>query len=88
MAFVNQKGMQISFACQDLIDSLKDDIADFGAGVEVDVCCRERHGVILYVDYDYIDEDDPIQKLEENDFIKRMTMGELLPLLIKQNTVI
>lgn len=42
MAFLNNKGQSISFDCSDLIDELKQDIAEFGESLLVDVVTEKK----------------------------------------------
>lgn len=87
MAFINSKGKFISYECLDLIEELKEDILEFGGNKVVAVWCKEYEGVILYINYDFITEENPIGKseLKEGEFLKQMTMSALLALLEEQN---
>lgn len=89
MAFINADGKSISFECSELIEELKKDIQEFGGNKIVAVWCKECEEVILYTNYDFIDEDQPIKSLEikEGEFIKQMTMSALLLVLEKQNSI-
>lgn len=89
MAFVNEFGKSIRYDCTDLIEELRKDIEEFGGHTIVNVWCREHDGVILYVNYDFICEENPINKSEliDNELIKRMTMTALLAVLEKQNEI-
>lgn len=91
MAFVNANGENISYECFELITELKQDIAEFGGDTVVAVWCKDYKGVIIYINYDFIDEKNfPIEEteLEDGDFIKQMTMSALLVVLEKQNEII
>lgn len=87
MGFVNKYGENITFECSELIEELKQDIFEFGGDKIVAVWCRETHGVTLYVNYDFIEPEEPIQEseLQENEHIQTMTMTALLVLLEEQN---
>lgn len=89
MAFLNENGEKISFECSELIDELKEDIAEFGGNHTVSVWCRENCGVEIYVNYDFIEEEAQIKEseLENGEYIKQMTMTALLTLLEKQNDI-
>lgn len=88
MAITNSQGKRIIFKCPELINELKSDIAEFGGDLIVNVWCREAHGVILYVDYNFIVEGYSVQDkdLKENEYIQQMTMTALLTLLEIENT--
>ena len=90
MAFINENGVPISYECSDLIEELKSDIAEFGGHKIVAVWCKEFKGVIIYTNYDFIEEELPLEKseLKDGEFIKRMTMSALLILLEKQNEIL
>lgn len=79
----------ISYECSELIRELKRDILEFGTSKEVAVWCRDYEGITLYTNYDFInDEKINPAKLQSVEYIKTMTMGELLPLLERQNAII
>lgn len=79
----------ISYECSELIRELKRDILEFGTGKEVAVWCRDYEGITLYTNYDFIsDEKINPTELQSVEYIKTMTMGELLPLLERQNAII
>lgn len=88
MAFVNSEGRKISYECSGLIEELKEDIEEFGGDTIVAVWCKDTQGVIIYTNYDFIDET-PITKnqLEDDEYLKKMTMTALLLLLEKQNEI-
>ena len=90
MAFVNADGKSIGFECSELIEELKEDILEFGGNKMIAVWCKEYEGVILYTNYDFIEEDEPLTKseLKDGEFIKQMTMSALLVVLEKQNEII
>lgn len=90
MAFVNENGKSISYECSGLIIELKQDIAEFGGDKIVAVWCKEYEGVIIYTNYDFIEDGLPLEKSELNngEFIKQMTMSALLVVLEKQNEIL
>lgn len=55
MAFVNADGNSISYECSELIEKLRQDIKEFGEDKVVDVWCKEYEGVIIYTNYDFIE---------------------------------
>lgn len=89
MAFVNEFGENIRYDCTDLIEELRADIEEFGGHTIVNVWCCEYDGVILYVNYDFICEENSIteNELRDGEFINRMTMTALLMVLEKQNEI-
>lgn len=89
MAFMNSSGIAISYDSDDLIDELKADIAEFGAGESVIVWCRKYKGVTLYTNYDFITDENAVksEELVDGESLTFMTMGELFNLLEQQNSV-
>lgn len=89
MAVVNSEGINVSYECSELIDDLKLDILDYGGNKPITVWCKKVSGVVIYTDYDFLVDEQPISHLElkDGEFIKKMTMSELLPLLEKQNSI-
>lgn len=90
MAFYNSKGVAISYECSELIEELKADIAEFDGDTIVAVWCKDKSGVTIYTNYDFIDKEDPIKEteLKEDEYIKQMTMSALLILFEKQNEIL
>ena len=90
MAFINEQGIKISFECSDLIKELKEDIAEFGGDTVVAVWCKDNSGVTLYVNYDFINEEQPIteKEVDKDECIQKMTKSALLILLEKQNEIL
>ena len=89
MALINSEGSNISYDSSELIEDLKQDILEFGNDYIVAVWYKQIEGVTVYTNYDFIDEDSPIEKseLEDGEQIKTMTMGALLTTLEKQNSL-
>lgn len=56
MAFLNENNRRISYDCGDLIEELREDIAEFGGDLIVEVVTEAREGVLLYKDYNFIDD--------------------------------
>lgn len=73
----------------ELIADLKQDILEFGNDYIVAVWCKEIDGVTVYTNYDFINEDSPIDQseLQDGEKIKPMTMGALLTALEQQNSL-
>ena len=90
MSFINENKENISYECSELIEELKQDIAEFGSSKIVAVWCKEIQGIIVYTNYDYITENQAIDEseLESGEYLKEMTMGALLTALEAQNTIL
>jgi hypothetical protein len=90
MAFINKQGKSISYECSELIEELKADIEEFGGSTIVAVWCREYEGVTIYVNYDFICDDEPVEtsELRDGEYIKQMSMTALSILLEEQNRII
>lgn len=73
MAFLNKGGKRISYECGDLI---------------LEVVTEEREGVVLYKDYNFIDNDKKTAfKLQPGESVKRMTATALLELYKLENSI-
>ena len=86
MALINQNDTHIIYENSELIADLKQDILEFGNDYIVAVWCKEIDGVTVYTNYDFINEDSPIDQseLQDGEKIKPMTMGALLVALEQQ----
>ena len=71
-------------------EELKQDIKECGGDTIVAVWCKDYKGVVIYTNYDFIDEEMPLDKseLKDGEFIKRMRMAALLMILEKQNEIL
>ena len=89
MGFINDEGRQVSYECSDLIEELKQDIEEFGGNTIVAVWCKDDNGVVVYTNYDFIEEDAPIrpEELENGEYLREMTMTALLMMLEQQNRI-
>ena len=89
MALINQNDTHIIYESLELIADLKQDILEFGNGYIVADWCKEIDGVTVYTNYDFINEDSPIDQseLQDGEKIKPMTMGALLTALEQQNSL-
>lgn len=89
MAFVNANGENISYECSKLIEELKEDITEFGGNKMVAVWCRKYKGVVIYTNYDFMEEDLPFNKseLKDGESLIQMTMSALLVVLEQQNSI-
>lgn len=89
MAFTNNFGKSISYDCSNLIKELKEDIAEFGGDLIVEVVTEEKEGVTIYKDYNFIDDDQSTSfKLSDSEKAQRMTTSALLILYEKENSII
>lgn len=89
MAFMNKAGIKISYDCRELIDELKQDIAEFGSHLILDVVVQDVEGVTIYKDYNFI-ENDPATEftLEPGERITKMTAATLLMMYEKENELL
>lgn len=89
MAFMNKAGIKISYDCRELIDELKQDIAEFGSHLILDVVVQDVGGVTIYKDYNFI-ENDPATEftLEPGERIVKMTAATLLMMYEKENELL
>lgn len=89
MAFMNKAGIKISYDCQSLIDELKQDIAEFGSHLILDVVVQDVEGVTIYKDYNFI-ENDPTTEftLEPGERVVKMTAATLLMMYEKENELL
>lgn len=87
MAFLTSKGEQVTHACPKLLDELKADLKEFGANEPITVWCKRIKGVEVYTNYDFNEPEAPITKdeLVKGEYFKTMSIGELLPLIEKEN---
>ena len=90
--------LHISYECSALISELKSDIAEFG---KQEPCCLfwqvksvkipfngQTIGVEFLVNYDFVDEDNPLTEEEKENFRTEFsTLGRALEILEKQNEI-
>lgn len=89
MAFINSEGEAISFDCLELMEELKADIAEFGGDMLVEVITEERQGVVIYKDYNLVDDDESTAfKVTEKEKIQKMTASALLLLYEQENGIL
>ncbi len=90
MSFTNPEGIKLSYECEELIEELKSDIAEFGGDRIVAVWCLDNSGVTFYTNYDFIVAEDPLDEteLQPGEYISKMSMSALLILLEKQNEIL
>ena len=89
MAFMNKAGIKISYDCRNLIDELKQDIAEFGSHLILDVVVQDVEGVTIYKDYNFI-ENDPATEftLEPGERIVKMSAATLFMMYEKENELL
>lgn len=89
MAFLNKAGIKISYDCRELIDELKQDIAEFGSHLILDVVVQDVEGITIYKDYNFI-ENDPATEftLEPGERVVKMTAATLLMMYEKENELL
>nr|DAX70976.1 MAG TPA: hypothetical protein [Caudoviricetes sp.] len=62
MALINQNDTHIIYESLELIADLEQDILEFGNDYIVAVWYKEIDGVTIYTNYDFINEDSPIDQ--------------------------
>ena len=68
MSFMNEAGERIQYDAEDLIIKLKEDIRKYGIGKRVRVWCVKAHGVELYTNYNYMEEE-PLLREKDSIFL-------------------
>lgn len=84
MAIAEIKGVQISYECDDLIESLELDISEYGKSCRVYAISEMMQGVEIYTGYEYTDR---IQ-LKRGQKYTLMSAGQLMDILQKQNSIL
>ena len=84
MAITEIKGVQISYECEDLIESLRLDISEYGKSCRVYAVSEMMRGVEIYTGYEYTDR---IQ-LKQGQKYTVMSVGQLMDILQKQNSIL
>lgn len=92
MAIRGKHGGLVSYDCEELIRELRMDIAEFGEDEFFVVWMKSypEHGVELAVNYDFIEDEKPIDKDREvgkNERLVIMKADVLLDRFIKQNDI-
>ena len=90
MSLIRPDGVIVQFDAEDLIVKLKEDIKQYGFGKRVRAWCINTEGVVIYINYNYLDEEPVLRDIEKEHgvYFKIMAMGELLPLLEKENSIL
>lgn len=78
--------ISVSFECTELIKELRQDIADFGENLIVEVIVTQLYGTTIYKDYNFISDDENTKfELKQNEKLVKMPAVELLKLYEKEN---
>ena len=84
MAITGKSMEQISYDCEDLIESLKLDISEYGKSCRVYAISEILQGVEIYTGYEYTDR---IQ-LKQGQKYTLMSASQLMDILQKQNSIL
>ena len=84
MAITGKSMEQISYDCEDLIESLNLDISEYGKSCRVYAISEMMQGVEIYTGYEYTDR---IQ-LKRGQKYTLMSAGQLMDILQKQNSIL
>lgn len=85
MEYINNN-ISVSFECTELIKELRQDIAEFGKNLIVEVITTQLHGITIYKDYNFISDDENTKiELKQNEKLVKMPAVELLELYEKEN---
>ena len=90
MAFSNKFGHKISYECTELMEELKQDIQEFGGELLLYVITTRSHGVQLYIDYSFYEENFDFSELnlKPGEEVVKMTASAFMELLKIQNEII
>lgn len=90
MAILDNDGLKISYASDELIDELERDIKEFGTEHLVMVWVKNINGAKIITNYDFITDEMPFceKELLEDERLEKLTMGNLLMYLKKQNEIL
>lgn len=84
MAITGINGEQISYECEDLIESLELDISEYGKSFKVYAISEMMQGAEIYTGYEYTDK---IQ-LKRGQKYTLMSASQLMDILQKQNSIL
>lgn len=80
--------MKISYECSNLIEELKNDIAEFG-DIDMYAFFDSINGYTILTNYDFIDEEAPLKGKEiDKSIVQIMKAKEILKILEEQNKII
>lgn len=85
MAFVNEKGQNISYNCSGYMNKLKSDIEVYGGDKIVYVSTEQRNGVTIYKEYVFADKNNSCSEVKQR---VRMTASALMELYKIENEII
>lgn len=80
--------MKLSYECDELIEEVKQDIAEFGAEDKAYAVFKEIQGATFLVNYLLDEETAPTSEELEGGYAQLMTLGEILNFLEKQNQIL
>lgn len=81
MAIENNAGQLISYECSNLINEVESDLKLYRRSKKISAYCSLKNGVKVITDYSL----DDVNDAEEDEWIEKMTLAELLAYLIKLN---
>lgn len=91
MAIKNDKGVLISYECEDLINKVLADCKEFRRLKYVYAACRMEQGVKIIFDYTYDihckDEMQHFEPLKEGEWFEKTTLSKLLAYLTRLNNI-
>lgn len=89
MGIRGNDGLNYSYDSEDLIYELKQDIGEFGGDMEVYAIFKWVAGIKLYVDYDFITTENPLDQneLQNDNVVEIMQAGKLMEMLKRQNDI-
>lgn len=65
MSLIRPDGVIVQFDAEDLIVKLKEDIKQYGFGKRVRAWCLNTEGVVIYINYNYLDEEPVLRDIEK-----------------------
>lgn len=85
MAIINDSGQKISYKCSDLINEVWHDIIEFGTDQTVNAIAKDIHGVRIYTDYMFPEDD---ITLDNDEVVEPMPISDFLKKLQEQNRIL
>lgn len=81
--------MKISYECSDLIEELENDIQEFG-NIDMYAFFKKINENILLINYDFINDELPLQtkELKDGQIVQIMKATKILEILKEQNSII
>lgn len=91
MAIQNDKGLLVSFNCDEIIPELISDIMEFGDSLKVYAVKKNVYGVDTYTNYTFYEEDiDKVKRefgVTDDEELVIIAAKELLSIMEKQNSI-